>query len=279
MYIIGVVLGNDTVRAAVYNEKYRQLAAKEIVCKGEAVVEAADLCKTLLAESGIAAAEVAYIGTAVADAWGCPCDAAAAIERLTGIKTVAENVINAEALGEAYFAGDVGSLIVLSVGDTVECGIVVDKRVYTSAACRGGKVAHMVINLDGYECTCGRRGCFEAYASNAGLRRAAAEAGVPNAESITVTALFARTDEAAVAAQRFYAEHLGNGITDVINLFQTHEMVLKGEFTTVGDAIMQPVMEIIMRDQFTKMALNKCRVRFANTEKDTVLMGAALIGR
>ncbi len=283
MHIIGVVLDCDTIKAAVYNKEYRQIAAKETACgscsKDGAVADAAELCKTLMTECGISAADVEYIGAAVAREWGCPCGVASAIENRMGIKTAAESVVNAEALGEAYLANDESSLIVLRICDVVESGIVVDKKVYTSSARRGGEVAHMVIDLDGYECSCGRRGCFEAYASNAGLRRAAAEAGVKGAENITVTELFAMDDDAALAAQKFYAEYLANGITNVINLFQTHEMVLEGEFTKVGDALMGPIMEIVLRDQFTKLSLNKCNVRFANTDADTALMGAALICR
>lgn len=281
MHIIGVVLDRDTVRAAVYNEEYREIATRQAASgadKDGAIAGAAELCRAVLAESGIAAQDVACIGAAVAPVWGCPDGVAASLEEKTGIKTVAESAVNAEALGEAYLV-DVPSLIVLKIDDTVECGIVMDNKLYVTDARHGGAAAHMVIDLDGYECACGRRGCFEAYASTAGLRRAAAEAGVPNAETITVTALFSMTGDAAAAAQKFYADRLGGGITNIINLFQTHELVLEGAFTAVGDPLMKPIMEIILRDQFTKDSLNKCHVRFANPDADTALIGAALLCR
>jgi len=277
MYIISVEFGAKKLSAALFTKEYNKTACAEAeyscTCKDAAIADAAKLVKSLIENNKLSASDVEFIGAAVPECYGCPCCIASEIEKQTGIKTVAESTVNARALGEAKLAGK-SSLIMLSIDDKVESGIVIDNKVYAGFSHLGGKVAHMVIDVGGYECECGRKGCFEAYVSNAGVKHIAADAGV---KAETLAELFAMTDAAAEAAKTTYIEHLANGITDIINLFQPHELVLDGPFTKVGDPIMKPMMEIVLRDQYTRHSPNKCNVRFANTEADTVLLGAALI--
>ena len=277
MYIISVEFGAKKLSAALFTKEYNKTACAEAeyscTCKDSAIADAAKLVKSLIENNKLSASDVEFIGAAVPECYGCPCCIASEIEKQTGIKTVAESTINARALGEAKLAGK-SSLIMLSIDDKVESGIVIDNKVYAGFSHLGGKVAHMVIDVGGYECECGRKGCFEAYVANAGVKQIASDAGV---KAETLAQLFAMNDAAAEAAKTTYIEHLANGITDIINLFQPHELVLDGPFTKVGDPIMKPMMEIVLRDQYTRHSPNKCNVRFANTEADTVLLGAALI--
>ncbi|MBQ7827069.1 MAG: ROK family protein [Clostridia bacterium] len=273
MYIISAVLENEQSRVALYDKEYNLILKKSGEC-----ADLAKLCLDAASEGGIKAADVDYIGIAI-DGSACPCCVAADVEKATGIKCNAAPLIGARALGEAYVADDEASLIMLKIDDTVDCGIVIDRKIYAGANHLGGKIAHMVIDFDGYECTCGRKGCFEAYASNSGFRRIVAEAGIADAESMTPVKLYAMNTPAAEEAKKLYVEYLTSGITTVINLFQPHELVLEGPFTEVGDAIMAPMMEIILREQYSHGMPNKCNIRFSNTEADTALIGAALLGR
>lgn len=274
MYIISAVLEKEHTRAAIYDKKYNLLAE----LKGEASTSA-KLCEDIISKGGIKACDVEYVGVAADSSFGAPDAIAAELERTIGIKCYGASIMNARALGEAYTANDRPSLFLLKIDDTIECGIVIDKKVYSGINQLGGKIAHTVIDFGGYECSCGRCGCFEAYAGNSGLRRIAAESGVEGAESITHAKLFAMATPEAERAKRLYVEYLASGITDVINLFQPHELVLEGPFTKVGDALMNPMMEIILREQYSSSIPNKCNIRFSNTDTDTALIGAALLGR
>lgn len=281
MYVISIVFETDNIKAVVYGKDYDRVAVKEGGYSSEdnAVANAATLCKSLLCECAIKAEDVEYIGAAVPQGMGALCDVAQALEREVGIKTMAEDMINAKALGEAYAAGDKSSLVMIKIEDTIESGVVIDKKIYAGVAHLGGKLAHMVINFGGYDCACGRKGCFEAYASNGALKRIASEAGVADAEEITAAKLFAKCDSAAEAAKEEYVSYLANAITNVINLFQPQELVLEGSFTEAGDALMKPLMDIVLREQYSRDLPDKCNVRFANTDVDTTSIGAALIGR
>ena len=271
MYILSAVLEKDQSRVALYDKDHKLL-----LTKNGAFADTAKLCLDAVNEGGIKPSDVAYIGVAVEDA---PLAVAADIEKSTGIKCYGASVISTRALGEAYLANDVLDLCLLKIDDTVECGIVIDKKMYAGEGQLGGKVAHMIINFGGYECSCGSKGCFEAYANNAGLRRIATDAGVADASSITHASLFAMTTPEAEAAKKLYVEYLASGITNIINLFQPNELVLEGDFAEAGDALMAPMMDIILREQYTHGMPNKCNIRFANKDTDTAIIGASLLGR
>ena len=83
----------------------------------------------------------------------------------------------------------------------------------------------------------------------------------------------------AEQAKETYVKYLAGGITNLINLFQLREFVIEGSLVEAGDKLMTPMMDIILRDQFTHNMPNKCNVRFSENAEDTALIGAALLGR
>ena len=274
MYIISAVLKKELYTVAVYDKEYNLLFKKE-----SAPADPAELCLEAVAESGKAISDVDYAGVAADRSLGDPNAIAAAMAKELGVPCYGTYVMNARALGEAYGAGDLLDLFLLSINDTVDCGIVIDKKAFSGSYHPGSNVAHMVINFGGYECTCGRKGCFEAYAGNSGLRRIAAEAGVEGADSITHAALFNMTTPEAECAKKRYIEYLANGITNIINLFQPNELVLEGPFTKIGSRFEEPFTEIVLREQYTHGMPDKCNIRFSSNGSETALIGAALLGR
>ena len=268
MYIVSAVLDTNKTMVALFDKEYKILAKAEGTEQ-----EVSELCLKVIAEGGVDKTQVDYIGIAGSVA------VAAELEKSTGIKCYGASVIGAKALGEAYAAGDVPFLVDIKIDDKVECGVVVDKKIYFGMNQQEVNVSKMVIAFGGYECDCGRKGCFGAYASNSGLKRIAADAGVAGAETLTHKDLFAMNTPEAECAKKLYVEYLSNGITNIINLFQPNEVVLEGPFTEVGDALNAPMMDIILREQYTHSMPNKCNIRTANTAVDTALLGAALLGR
>ena len=274
MYIISAVVDQKQTEVALYDKEYRLLLKK-----AGAAADLSKLCQDLITEGKIALNDVAYAGVAVDAAAGNPDAVAAELGKAIGVKCHATSLMGAKALGEAYAANDVDSLFLLKIEDAVDCGVVIDKKLYAGTHLRGGNVAHTVISSGGFECACGNRGCFQAYACNAGLRRIAAEAGVEGAETLTHKALFDMNTPSAEQAKETYVKYLAGGITNLINLFQLREFVIEGSLVEAGDKLMTPMMDIILRDQFTHNMPNKCNVRFSENAEDTALIGAALLGR
>ena len=274
MYIISAVVEKNQSRVAIYDKAHNVVLRKEGL-----TASPSKFCLDVISEKNIAPCDVDFIGIAVDSAVGNPASVASDVEKDTGIRCLGTSMMGARALGEAHLTNDVSSLCMLRVDDTVECGIVIEKKVFSGMHQLGGKIAHMVIHAGGYECACGRKGCFEAYACNAGLKRIAAEAGLTDVDALSHAKLFEMNSPEAELAKKTYVEFLAGGITNMINLFQPNEVVLEGPFTKVGDALLAPMMDIILREQYTHSLDNKCTVRFSNEAVDTALIGAALLGR
>ena len=275
MYILGLVFSGGKARAALYTEDYNLVALRE---DGLTNSSAEELIKALLDSKGVSSCEVKYIGVAV-DASFDVADVKAKLEKAMATDIFVVDIISARALGEAYLSGDIKSLVMLNMGDELESAIVIDKKLYVGSKAGGGKLAHMVIDANGYECSCGLKGCFEAYVSNNGVKNIAREAGMSDWQSITVSSLFDMNDDLAKKAQERYIQYLSAGITNIINFFQPEELVVDGNFFAVGDALVAPTMDIILKEQYTKFCPDQCHVRAAIDSLDTSLMGAVLINR
>lgn len=93
------------------------------------------------------------------------------MENLLGKKVYVENDANAAAWGEFLVGSGKGtdSMVMITLGTGVGGGVVENGRLLTGAYGKGAELGHMVISYGGAKCTCGRRGCFEAYASATAL--------------------------------------------------------------------------------------------------------------
>lgn len=272
MYILSAAVDKDQAKVALYNKEYK-LSIK----KDGTLADLSGLCSAVITEAGITTEDIAYAGVAVDASLGEPYSVASNLEKSIGIKCIATSLIDAKALGEAYELNDTDSLVMLRIDNTVDCGIIINKKIYTESYNQNQNIAHMVINFDGFDCNCGKCGCFEAYVSNAGLNRIAVESGIVG--TVTHSQLFAMDTPEAENAKKTYIEYLAAGITNIINLFQPRHLVLDGPFTKVGDSLLNPMMDIILREQYTHSMQNKGNIRFANTEAETALLGAALLGK
>lgn len=94
------------------------------------------------------------------------------IEKTFGIPVYLENDANAAAFGEfsAGAAKGAKNAVIITLGTGVGAGIIIDGKIYRGSNYAGGEIGHTVIEVDGEPCSCGRRGCFEAYSSATGLQ-------------------------------------------------------------------------------------------------------------
>lgn len=284
MAIISITLRTNIINAAVLGDDYKISAKAEAEIKEaeKAAAEGAALCLKLMEEQSLAKEDVKYIGIGVSEGVGCPKAAAEEIEKAVGIKTVSAPLINALAMGEAYVnADDASSIAILCIDEKVNSCVMIDHKIYEGAG-QGGDFAHMVIKNNGFKCECGRNGCFQAYVSKSGLRTIAEDCGVFDSEKATLKSIFDAADVGdfmASGAKTFFIEYMASGVTDIINLFQPHQLVIFGHVTELGDRLMRPMMDIVLKDQYTRNSPNKGVVRFAQPEDDVLLVGAALLGR
>lgn len=89
------------------------------------------------------------------------------IEAETGIPTAVENDVNSAAIGEAVFGAAKGcpNFICLTYGTGIGGAIFLDGKLFTGCSFSAGEFGHMITHANGRDCTCGGKGCYEAYAS------------------------------------------------------------------------------------------------------------------
>lgn len=207
-----------------------------------------------------------------------------------------ENDANAAAYGE-YVAGaakGAKNAVCITLGTGVGSGIVIDGKIYAGSNYAGGEIGHTVIAVDGPQCSCGRKGCFEVFSSATGLIRMSKEAMAEHPESIMnqmaeekggkVTArtsfdAMREGDETAKAVVDKYIKYLAAGITNTINIFQPDVLCIGGGVCNEGDPLLLPVKALVKEEVYTKNSEKNTEIVIAELGNDAGIIGAAFLGR
>ena len=174
------------------------------------------------------------------------------------------NDANAAVLGEAKFGAgkNYNSSILVTLGTGVGGGIVIDGKLFEGNKSAGAEIGHMVIERGGEACSCGRRGCLEAYSSATALKRmtrkgmeenpGSAMWGKYTSQSVTGKTAFEfyREDTAAREVVEKYIEYLGCGLVNLANIFRPEIIMLGGGVSKEGERLTVPLQEIMDREAF-----------------------------
>lgn len=206
-----------------------------------------------------------------------------------------ENDANAAAYGEfvAGAAKGAKNAVCITLGTGVGGGIIVDGKIYAGSNFAGAEIGHTVIEVDGAQCSCGRKGCFEAYSSATGLIRMTKEAIAEHPDSIMAKMaeergkVTARTsfdsmregDEYAKAVVDKYIKYLAAGITNTINIFQPDILCVGGGVCNEGDPLLLPMKAIVEKEVYTRNSEKNCKIVIAELGNDAGLIGAAFLGQ
>jgi predicted NBD/HSP70 family sugar kinase/putative N-acetylmannosamine-6-phosphate epimerase len=149
------------------------------------------------------------------------------LEAATGLPTGVENDANALAIAEKHFgtARQAGNFVCITLGTGVGGGCYVGGRLHRGAHFFANAIGHISIEPGGLPCTCGLRGCLEAYANSAALVRYAG-GGFESAEAVIRAANHG--DAAARAAIRTLAGYLARGCASIVALLDPELLILSG---------------------------------------------------
>ncbi len=202
-----------------------------------------------------------------------------------------ENDANCAVLGEAHAGGAVGcrNVVLLTLGTGVGSGIIVDGKLLTGTRC-GGVAGHMTIVSGGRECTCGRKGCLEAYVSATALIKRTRyvmarhrnsllwKACGQNMEAADGTTAFmaARQDDPyAKKIIEEYLYYLADGISSLVSIFRPEKILLSGGICNEGDGFLEEVNRIVRQLCFGQGYLEAPATEIARLKNRAGLIGAA----
>ncbi len=145
---------------------------------------------------------------------------------------------------------DCRDAIMLTLGTGVGGGIILDGKIYEGKGVGGSELGHMVIVEDGEPCTCGRRGCMEAYASATALIREGKRAV---GKTLTPEEIFEGAEKGDAVLKEvvdLYIRRLGTGIVNIINIFRPQLVLLSGGVSAQGENLLKPLREIVAKSCF-----------------------------
>lgn len=150
-----------------------------------------------------------------------------------GVNVVVDHHPRAILLGERWFGEGRGlsKFAVIYADEVLGCAMYLDGAPFRGPQGAGGELGHTIVDLDGRQCTCGRRGCWETIATLSWLRTRAGVMNIPHSQSLSVESLAAESEilpEAKVLLQQ-YAHNLAIGISNLQTLMMLDNYIIYGE--------------------------------------------------
>lgn len=211
------------------------------------------------------------------------------------VPVILENDANAAAYGEfkAGKAKNTENFIAFTIGTGIGSGVVLDGKIYRGTNGIAGELGHSVIKLGGRQCSCGRKGCVDVYASATGLITTTKEAMEANKESLMwqlsegdikkvngITAFKAakQNDKTALEVVNSYIEVLAAAITNIINTFQPDMITIAGGISKEGDFLLNPIKKLVEKDSLKNLEKPLPKIEIAELQDKAGVIGAALLG-
>ena len=204
-----------------------------------------------------------------------------------------DNDANCAAMGEYIVSGNnVPIFMFITLGTGVGSGLILNGKVFRGFNGAASEAGHITLVSGGEPCTCGKRGCWETYASVTSLIRQTKVAMEKNPESLmheiakAEGKISGRTsfdaakqgDKAAQAVVKQYAQYVADGIVSVENVLQPDIISVGGGISREGEYLLQPVCEYAAANGFNKF-MPKTKIVTAQSFNDAGIIGAAMIAK
>ncbi|MCR5280037.1 MAG: ROK family protein [Lachnospiraceae bacterium] len=205
-----------------------------------------------------------------------------------GIPVTLDNDANLAAYGEFLLSkSHAKSFLMVTLGTGIGAGIILDGEIYRGVNFAEGEIGHMTIKYDGITCNCGRKGCFEAYASAKALVKMACDAMQSHPEcslwkssKIDGKAVFAAIEQGDPVIKNVMNEYtflLSEGLLNIINIFQPEEIAIGGGISARADLFLPDVIERVKQKVYSRDSKKNTIIRAAQYGNDCGLIGAARI--
>ena len=314
MYCFGIDVGGTSVKCGLFLTNGTLVEQWEIPTRlennGSSILpDVADAIKTKLDERGITKDNVDGVGIGIPGPvnengevpmavnlhWGFKA-VASELSALTGLPAKAANDANIAALGEAWKGAAEGAknVTLVTLGTGVGGGIIIDGKIFSGFNSAGAEIGHTVIVKGGRPCMCGRRGCWEKYASARALSEDTCKAMQQNKDNIMwsyvegdLSRVNAKTAFDAMRAGDILAkevvdtflEYVACGIVNVINIFQPEILCIGGGISKEGDTLLKPLQALVDEEDFARTNAVRTKIVTAKLFNDAGIVGAACLGR
>lgn len=216
------------------------------------------------------------------------------LQEATGIACVLTNDANAAAIGEMTYgvAKGMKNFIMITLGTGVGSGIVINGQLVYGHDGFAGELGHVIVRRrNGRLCSCGRRGCLEAYASASGIVQTAREMtqrgkketlfssyNMDTLSSKDVHDLALRGDEVAIDVFRYTGHILGEAFADYVAFSTPEAIILFGGPSKAGHFLLDPIREAMENSMLSIYKGNTKLLLSQLPESDAAILGASALG-
>jgi glucokinase len=207
-----------------------------------------------------------------------------------------DNDANCAALAESMTgaAKHAGHSVTVTIGTGIGCGIIINGKLYGGFNHGAGEAGHMVISIGGEKCSCGRSGCWEAYASGTALASQTKKAAADNPSSMinrmseddmvridgkTAFDAARKGDETALRVVNQYIRYVSEGLINLINLLMPEVVVIGGGVSLQGEYFMEPLTKLVEDGVYGEKRLPQTKILAAQLGNDAGIIGAAMLKR
>lgn len=314
MYYLGIDLGGTNIAAGVVDENYKIIGRGKMKTNlprpAEGIVDDMAIAARMAVENaGLKMSDIKEVGI------GSP----GSIDPISGVVTYSNNLqfsmlplremmekrlntkiyldndANAAAFGEKLAGAGRGTnnFVAVTLGTGVGGGTIVDGKMLIGSNFAGGELGHTVIVMDGEHCSCGRNGCWEAYASATALIRQTRDAmekdknskmweiaggKLENVNGRTSFDGMRAGDKSATAVVQKYCEYVACGVSNIINIFQPEVICIGGGISKEGETLLAPIRKLVEADRYTKNTDGQTVLKVAELGNDAGIIGAAFLG-
>lgn len=314
MYSIGIDLGGTNIAAGLVNEEFKIISKASVETRAEReadeiVKDMGAVCRKLCEDNGLKVEDIASVGIAtpgtadpergvVVYANNLPFRNYPIAEKLKACfpvsKVLIANDANAAAYGEAVAGAGKGKkdFVMITLGTGVGGGIIADGKLYSGFNFAGGELGHMVIVHNGVQCSCGRKGCWEAYSSATALIRMTkekmleckdsamweyAEGDIEKVNGRTSFDCMRKGDKAAKEVVDTYMSYLATGTANIINIFQPSVLAFGGGISNERENLLKPLSELVEKETYGMDGNSRTQLKIAELRNDAGIIGAAAL--
>lgn len=316
MYTIGIDLGGTNIVASVVDDDYNIIGTSKTPTNSprsadENFDDIADVCEEAVKTAGLTMEDIDSVGM------GTPgtVNQDGVIEFANNLafnnvpartmlakrinkpeeKVFIENDANCAALGEAYAGCGNGAkdFVAVTLGTGVGSGVIIGGKIVNGVNYAGGECGHMVIVVDGEQCSCGRKGCWEAYASATALIRQTKKAMEEYPDSLmhklakeegkvsgrTAFDAMRLGDIAGIKVVDDYIKYVACGLINIVNALQPEIICIGGGICNEGETLMKPLRRFVQSERYSIHSKIQTKIVKAELGNDAGVIGAALLGK
>ncbi len=314
MYRVGIDLGGTNIAVGVVDDNYNIIGSGKVKTKAprpadEICDDIATAVKLAVANANLTMDDIGFVGI------GAPGSINPAtgiigfsnnlgfentpivemLESRIGKKIIIDNDANAAAVGEMLAGAGKGcnNIVAVTLGTGVGGGTIIDGKMLLGSNFAGGELGHTVIDMDGIQCNCGRKGCWEAYASATALVRQTKEKMLSNKDSKmwdivngnidkvngkTAFDAMRLNDKAGTEVVDKYCDYVACGVINIINVFQPDVICIGGGISKEGDLLISRI-EKHNSERFSRNIDKQSLIKTAELGNDAGIIGAAMLDK